>query len=83
LGVGAGQQLLAATRDQGADLLVMGGYGQMPWRQSLFGGATREIVGVSLLPVLLSHWRGTWFRGPEHDLEGIVAEAEGKGAVRH
>jgi len=36
-------------------MLVMGGYGQAPWRQTLFGGATREVIGTSLLPVLLSH----------------------------
>ena len=54
-GVGPGQQLLAAARDLEADLLVMGGYGHMPWREFLFGGATREVVGVSLLPLFLSH----------------------------
>jgi nucleotide-binding universal stress UspA family protein len=54
-GVGPGEQLLAEARDAGADLLVMGGYGHRPWREALFGGATREIVGVSLLPILLSH----------------------------
>jgi nucleotide-binding universal stress UspA family protein len=54
-GVGPGQQLLAAAREAEADLLVMGGYGHGPWREFLFGGATREIVGVSMLPLLLSH----------------------------
>src|SRR5579863_6167919 len=54
-GVGPGQQLLSAARDESADLLVMGGYGHMPWREFLFGGATREIVGASLLPLLISH----------------------------
>jgi nucleotide-binding universal stress UspA family protein len=54
-GVAAGQLLLSAARDEKADLLVMGGYGHMPWREFLFGGATREIVGTSLLPLLLSH----------------------------
>lgn len=54
-GVGAGQQLLSASHEENADLLVMGGYGRMPWREVLFGGATREIVGVSLMPLLLSH----------------------------
>jgi nucleotide-binding universal stress UspA family protein len=54
-GVGAGEQLLAEARDAGADLLVMGGYGHRPWRELLFGGATREVVGTSLLPILLSH----------------------------
>lgn len=54
-GVGPGEQLLSAARDESADLLVMGGYGHMPWREFLFGGATREVVGVSLLPLLISH----------------------------
>jgi nucleotide-binding universal stress UspA family protein len=50
-----GQQLLGEARDIGADLLVIGGYSRMPWREYLFGGATSELVGVSLLPLLLSH----------------------------
>jgi len=54
-GLGPGQQLLSAARDADADLLVMGAFGQRPWRETLFGGATHEIVGVSLLPLLLSH----------------------------
>jgi len=35
--------------------VVLGGYGQAPWRQALFGGTTNELVGVSLLPLLLAH----------------------------
>jgi nucleotide-binding universal stress UspA family protein len=54
-GAGAGQQLLSAAREENADLLVMGGYGRVPWREFLFGGTTREVVGVSLLPLLLTH----------------------------
>ena len=54
-GVGPGEQLLSTARDENADLLVMGGYGHMPWREFLFGGATREVVGTSLLPLLISH----------------------------
>jgi nucleotide-binding universal stress UspA family protein len=50
-----GELLLAAARDAEADLLVMGGYGHTPWREYLLGGATREIVGTSLIPVLLAH----------------------------
>jgi nucleotide-binding universal stress UspA family protein len=53
--VGVGELLLATARDEGADLLVMGGWGQASWREMLFGGATREIVGTSLLPLLLAH----------------------------
>ena len=54
-GVGAGDLLLANAREEDADLLVMGGYGHAPWREVLFGGATRQVVGSSLLPVLLAH----------------------------
>jgi nucleotide-binding universal stress UspA family protein len=54
-GVKTGELLLAASRDKGADLLVMGGYGHAPWREMIFGGATVQIVGHSRLPVLLSH----------------------------
>jgi nucleotide-binding universal stress UspA family protein len=54
-GGGTGDQLLSAAREEGADLLIMGGYGHAPWRETLFGGATRDIVGVSLLPLLISH----------------------------
>jgi nucleotide-binding universal stress UspA family protein len=54
-GVGTGELLLAAARDCDADLLVMGGYGHAPWRELLFGGATRQIIGTSLLPLLLAH----------------------------
>lgn len=54
-GAGIGRQLLSAAQEEGADLLVMGGYGHVPWREFLFGGATREVVGASLLPLLLTH----------------------------
>ncbi len=54
-GVGAGELVLAAARDHACDLLVMGGYSRAPWREMLFGGATRQVVGASLLPLLLSH----------------------------
>jgi nucleotide-binding universal stress UspA family protein len=54
-GACAGQQLLSAAHEENANLLVMGGYGHVPWREFLFGGATREVVGTSLMPVLLTH----------------------------
>jgi nucleotide-binding universal stress UspA family protein len=54
-GASAGGQLLSLANEQGADLLVMGAYGHRPWREILFGGATREVVGNSFLPVLLMH----------------------------
>jgi nucleotide-binding universal stress UspA family protein len=54
-GVDTGELVLAAARDHGADLLVMGGYGHAPWREMIFGGTTRDVVGVSRLPLLLTH----------------------------
>lgn len=54
-GVATGELVLAAARDYGADLLVMGGYGQAPWREIIFGGTTRQVVGASRLPLLLAH----------------------------
>jgi len=47
--------LLNAAHDSGADMLVMGGYGHQPWREALFGGMTRDIIGTSLVPLLLMH----------------------------
>ncbi len=54
-GANAGGSLLAAAQEEGATLLVMGGYGHTPWRELLFGGATREVIATMTLPVLLSH----------------------------
>ena len=50
--MGTGQLFLSKARDEDADLLVMRGYGHAPWREALFGGATRELVGTSLLTAL-------------------------------
>lgn len=47
--------LLNASHDAGADLLVMGGYGHQPWREALFGGVTRDVIDISLMPLLLVH----------------------------
>ena len=54
-GVGVGQQVLAAAREENADLLVMGGYGKAPWREMLLGGTTRQVIGTSMLPTLIAH----------------------------
>ncbi len=51
----AGDSLLTLCRDQGASMLVMGGFSHAPWRETLFGGATRDVVSSMSLPVLLSH----------------------------
>lgn len=55
VGMGVGHQLLSVATEQGADLLAIGGYGHVPWREFVFGGATREVIGSGLLPVLLTH----------------------------
>lgn len=47
--------LLNAAQKADADMLVMGGYGHQPWREALFGGVTRDIIGKSILPLLLMH----------------------------
>jgi nucleotide-binding universal stress UspA family protein len=54
-GIGIGERMLAAAREENADLLVMGGYGKAPWREMLLGGATRQVIGTSMLPVLIAH----------------------------
>ena len=53
--VRAGAQLLSTAREEGADLLVMGGYGHSPWREFIFGGATNDLLARSLLPLFLVH----------------------------
>lgn len=54
-GVSPGEQLIVTTRDIQADLLVMGAYGRAPWREVIFGGATRQVLQSSMLPILMSH----------------------------
>jgi nucleotide-binding universal stress UspA family protein len=51
--VGAG--LLAKTKELGADLLVMGGYGHSRMRELIFGGVTLHVLGHYALPVLIAH----------------------------
>jgi nucleotide-binding universal stress UspA family protein len=40
---------------QSADLLVMGGYGHSRLRESVLGGATRDILESTVVPTLMSH----------------------------
>lgn len=49
------EALLAALQTQGADLLVMGGYGHSRVREMIFGGFTRRVLSGIGLPVLLCH----------------------------
>jgi nucleotide-binding universal stress UspA family protein len=47
--------ILSQAADEGADLLVMGGYGRSRMRELVLGGATRQALAQMTLPVLLSH----------------------------
>ena len=47
--------ILSYAADNGADFLVMGGYGHSRLREFVLGGATRGILGAMTAPVLMSH----------------------------
>ncbi|SDE82031.1 universal stress protein [Limimaricola pyoseonensis] len=46
--------LLRHLRDNGAEALVMGGYGHSRLREALFGGTTREMLEAAALPLILA-----------------------------
>ena len=50
-----GPLLLSETKDLGADMLIMGAYGDSHERETVFGGNTQSVVDTSNLPVLLAH----------------------------
>ncbi|MGR3660124.1 MAG: universal stress protein [Paracoccaceae bacterium] len=41
--------------DQNADLLVMGAYGHSRFRESILGGATRNMLQMAKTPILMAH----------------------------
>jgi nucleotide-binding universal stress UspA family protein len=47
--------LLRFAREHGNDLVVMGAYGHSRFRESLLGGATREMLEASPVPLLMAH----------------------------
>ena len=49
------QTILATAAEQGADMLVMGAYGQSRQLEMVMGGVTQHIVDHAELPVLMSH----------------------------
>ncbi len=51
----AGPRLLAAARDIGADLLVLGAYRHSAFRERLLGGVTNHVLANAELPVLMRH----------------------------
>lgn len=50
-----GERLLEAAQKGKADLLVMGGYGHSPLRESIFGGTTAFAIADSSVPIFLAH----------------------------
>ena len=49
------ERLLAEVNAWRPDFLVMGAYGHGRWRETLFGGVTRFMLGELGIPVLLAH----------------------------
>ncbi len=50
-----GRALLKASAELGADMMVMGAYGDSHERETVFGGNTQTIVDSAEMPVLLNH----------------------------
>lgn len=49
------ERLAQHVTETGADLLVMGGYGHSRFREAVLGGATRDMLQNSKVPVLMAH----------------------------
>ncbi len=50
-----GQEMLRAAQNVGADVMLMGAYGQSHERETVFGGNTQTIVDASIMPVVFVH----------------------------
>jgi nucleotide-binding universal stress UspA family protein len=50
-----GDMILSRAADAGADMIVIGAYGQSRLREMVLGGATRYILQHMIVPVLMSH----------------------------
>lgn len=48
-------QLLQTATDRQMDLIVMGAYGHSPLREAILGGATRDMLRTTTVPVLMAH----------------------------
>ena len=49
------ETLLQHAQDQAADMLVIGAYGHSRFRESIMGGATRDLLETATLPVFMAH----------------------------
>jgi nucleotide-binding universal stress UspA family protein len=54
-GTHIGRAILDAAREVHADLLVMGAFGHSRLQEFVFGGATREVLDGTPIPLLMSH----------------------------
>lgn len=54
-GASAGAAILAYAMNAGADLVVAGGYGHSRLRERILGGATRDMLHTTRVPVLFAH----------------------------
>jgi nucleotide-binding universal stress UspA family protein len=50
-----GSQILSRADDDGADLIVMGGYGHSRAFEFIMGGTTRTLLASMTIPVLFAH----------------------------
>lgn len=50
-----GNTLLEATKSAGADVLLMGAYGQSRRRELVLGGVTQHVVDHADIPILMAH----------------------------
>ena len=55
MGRSASMAILEEANTLGADLVVMGGYAHSRLREMVFGGATRELLRATNLPLLMAH----------------------------
>jgi len=54
-GNSVGEAMIAVTGELGADLLIKGAFTNSRLRQMIFGGATRDVIEKSTMPVILAH----------------------------
>jgi len=54
-GLDVGNALLSLAYDLNVDLIVMGAYGHLRWRELVLGGVTRTIIRTMTVPVLMAH----------------------------
>ena len=50
-----GDALLDGARKAGADVLLMGAFGQSRGRELVFGGVTQYIIDTARMPVIFVH----------------------------